>query len=516
MFKKIAKKIIAISLAVICIGAINPIDVWTEPNAKMKISKIEGTVAVINADNKAKRASNNMELESGYSIATNQASYAWINLDDTKLIKTDALSRITVIKVDKNLLVDAVSGKIFFDVSKQLDKDENLFIRTSNTIMNIKGASGEIKTENGNTTIICLDGNIECVTANSVTGEAKKLEMKPGKKAQIVTTDSKISVETKNATKNDISGFTQLQIVMNPVLKERIVEASGSKLGNISVNDAVNSFSKDLIKQSEDVKALAELTGTDPQKAVNALMGADISSNTLNSVATATANSTISAVDSSDESSSSIPESTSESTPESTPTPIPTPTPSEEPKPEGHTHNYVVTSEVAATCTENGSINYKCSTCGATKSEPIVAGHKFTDKIEELLEDGASADNCGEWEIKVTELCSVCGERFETYNGQKFPVHSFNYEEYKFSAEMNEVDELRIYACGNVYGEKQCTVIRTERVSHTFEIPETRNVEIENSYGHIELHCRNIDVDGRNCEIVKSFIWNNGSYEPVE
>jgi hypothetical protein len=41
-------------------------------------------------------------------------------------------------------------------------------------------------------------------------------------------------------------------------------------------------------------------------------------------------------------------------------------------------HAWTVTSTTAATCTENGSKTYKCSACGATKTETLVAlGHEY-------------------------------------------------------------------------------------------------------------------------------------------
>ena len=130
----------------------------------MRLSKTQGIVAVFDTANKPQKATGNMKLLSGYNIATSAASYAWINLDDTKLVKMDALSKVEFTSTGKNHVVDVVLGKAFVDVSKDLEKDETLVIRTSSVVTSInKGTSAEISVENGKTTIVGLDGKLDCL-----------------------------------------------------------------------------------------------------------------------------------------------------------------------------------------------------------------------------------------------------------------------------------------------------------------------------------------------------------------
>ena len=140
----------------------------------MRLSKTQGTVAVFDTANKPQKAINNMKLPNGYNIATSAGSYAWISLDDTKLVKMDALSNVKVASTGKNHVVDVTLGKAFFDISKNLEKDESLIIRTKSMVASInKGTTAEISVENGNTTIVALDGKIDCVVADVVTGQLK-------------------------------------------------------------------------------------------------------------------------------------------------------------------------------------------------------------------------------------------------------------------------------------------------------------------------------------------------------
>lgn len=83
-----------------------------------------------------------------------------------------------------------------------------------------------------------------------------------------------------------------------------------------------------------------------------------------------------------------------------------------ETEPEVCEHDYQVTAETAATCTEDGSKTYTCSKCGDSYSEAVPAlGHKYVDGV---------CSNCGaeesttppvcEHDYQVTEKAATCTE----------------------------------------------------------------------------------------------------------
>lgn len=72
-------------------------------------------------------------------METSAASYAWVNLDSTKLIKLDASTKVEIRKSGKKLEILLKSGSIYGDVSKPLEDGESLDIRTSTAIVGIRG-----------------------------------------------------------------------------------------------------------------------------------------------------------------------------------------------------------------------------------------------------------------------------------------------------------------------------------------------------------------------------------------
>ena len=117
----------------------------TETAATMKLTQTEGSVTVCNASGRDLGAKDDMRLFNGYTVSTGAASYAWINLDDTKLVKLDESSSVEVRKSGKKLEVMLLSGNIYTDVSKPLEEDESYSLRASTAIVGIRGTKVVVK-----------------------------------------------------------------------------------------------------------------------------------------------------------------------------------------------------------------------------------------------------------------------------------------------------------------------------------------------------------------------------------
>lgn len=465
--------VVACMVSSLFVSSILAFAVESGDNSAMKLSKVQGTVAVLDKDNKPKKATENMKLINENKIVTNIGSYAWVNIDDN-LVKLDSLSKIKIAQSGKNLIVDVNAGKIFVDVSKNPENNEGLLVRSLGVIAIIKDTCAEINVENGNTKIVCLDGKIDCVVTDATTGQLKPVEVLPGNKVEIEPAASKNSVITKVATKDDISGFSKLQIAQDPVLKEKISESCGPKIGNITETEAVNSISQDTIRQVTELVTIAKEAGTDPQSMINAMMGADVSSNTLEQANTSTQ--TASSDNTPASSSSDKDQSTSNGAASNS-----------EPK---HTHNYENTSNTPATCTSTGSRVYSCKGCGDVKTETIPklahdyeeishtdatcttdatydlkckvceflttetisgsAGHIYADDAEtiERIIEGAAADSCADIIIAEYKTCSRCNEEIEQLIRPKYSSHNFVNELSRENATCTESGKIT-YRCDN-------------------------------------------------------------------
>ena len=107
--------------------------------ATMHLRKIEGTVGVSDDGGQAVEPREELGLFSGYGVDTQSESYAWIDLDDVKLVKMDQDSEIGITKEDKQLEVEVKTGSLFFNVTQPLADDETMTIRTSTMAVGIRG-----------------------------------------------------------------------------------------------------------------------------------------------------------------------------------------------------------------------------------------------------------------------------------------------------------------------------------------------------------------------------------------
>lgn len=205
-----------------------------ESAAAIRLSKTTGTVKVSKSSGKSLSLLSNMRLYNGYHVTTSAKSYAWLNLDDTKLIKEDASSEVEVRKNGKKLEVNICSGNVFFDVSEKLEDDESLNISTSTMIVGIRGTAGYVEIENsGSTRVTILEGRTLCTVTDPVTGETKVETLRGGETAQCVVypqdrPGEKCDILREELAVEDIPGFALTDVVRDMELCDRIRENTGT------------------------------------------------------------------------------------------------------------------------------------------------------------------------------------------------------------------------------------------------------------------------------------------------
>ena len=167
--------------------------------ATMHLRKTEGTVGVSDDGGQAVEPREELGLFSGYGVDTQSKSYAWIDLDDVKLVKMDQDSEIGITKEDKQLEVEVKTGSLFFNVTQPLADDETMTIRTSTMAVGIRGTCGWVTQD----AAALLEGSVE-VTAGEQSATISAGEM------AFLTEDGKL--EVRQLYVEDVPAFVAAEI----------------------------------------------------------------------------------------------------------------------------------------------------------------------------------------------------------------------------------------------------------------------------------------------------------------
>ena len=191
----------------------------------MKLIKTDGKVGVENEKGKSVDLIENLGLYNGYNVGTQKKSFAWIDFDDTKLTKMDEKSDVDIKKDGKKLELVVNSGGLFFNVTKTLEDDESMDIRTSTTICGIRGTCGWVESQGDTSYVGLFDGKVEC----TVTVEGKEETVRVNaKELLIVKKDGdNVTYEVKELTYKDVPEFVQVEIVDEPFALEEELEQEG-------------------------------------------------------------------------------------------------------------------------------------------------------------------------------------------------------------------------------------------------------------------------------------------------
>ncbi len=212
----------------------------------IRLDKTEGTVSLYGQDGNVLAQSYGMRLYHGNRLTTetSKRSYAWMKLDDNKSVKLNASSEAEIRKNKKKLEVVLLKGDLFFDVSKPLEEEEELNIRTATMVMGVRGTSGILTAVDENTTILkLLDGVVEGMVKNPDTGEMRSLTVHAGEKARFSVLDdngdgSMDRVQVEKLVTKDLPGFAMTEFPGNSALTDRIYQESGLDVRKVTKEQA--------------------------------------------------------------------------------------------------------------------------------------------------------------------------------------------------------------------------------------------------------------------------------------
>lgn len=194
----------------------------------VRLESATGTVTVTGPAGKSVRLQEKMRLNDGYTVATGAKSYAYISLDDSKIMKLDASSKATVAKSGKKLEILLVSGSLYFHVNKALGSQESMNIRTSTMVTGIRGTTAYVTAEDRlRSSISMLEGVAAVTSVDPATGETHTVEVRGGEVAytQPVGTEN-VELTKKMLEEQSVPGFAAVEIAADPAVQQRITENS--------------------------------------------------------------------------------------------------------------------------------------------------------------------------------------------------------------------------------------------------------------------------------------------------
>nr|WP_325181947.1 FecR domain-containing protein [uncultured Oscillibacter sp.] len=227
------KKLISRLLALALLTGLAAPALAADTATVIRLEKTTGGVSVKKSSGKAVSLISNMRLYGGYHVLTDPESYAWINLDNSRLLKEDAESEVEVRKEGKHLEVLITSGNVFFDVAEPLEDDESMCIRTSTMVVGIRGTSGYVQISDGQVThISVLEGEVQCSVAEPITGQVKTETVSGGERAKGVVYDlnragDKCDIIKEKLTLDEIPGFVLTDLVRDIPLCDKIEVETG-------------------------------------------------------------------------------------------------------------------------------------------------------------------------------------------------------------------------------------------------------------------------------------------------
>lgn len=194
-----------------------------ETAATMHLVRAEGAVSVNDTDGASVALIENLGLYSGYGVATQAASYGWIDLDEAKLAKMDEDSEVEIVKSDKLLEIRVQSGGLFFNVTEPLADDETMNIRTSTMLVGIRGTCGWVYVEGDDLMrVYLLRGKVECSVLGEGDNALASEMLNAGQTAQMTLSGDTASIIIEDFSEEDVPAFVMTEIEEDTEIMESL------------------------------------------------------------------------------------------------------------------------------------------------------------------------------------------------------------------------------------------------------------------------------------------------------
>lgn len=222
---------------ILCMVAGNSLAAYAATQEATAVSvhvlRSDGTVELRKPNGRILPLVEGMRLYHGYQITTQESSYAYMALDETKLATLDAVSDMELERKGDDLALMLNSGKLFFDVSAKLSEEETMNIHTSNVALGIRGTSGLVEiVDSRHTRVWLFEGQIDGTVTNQINEQKKEIHMVSGMVADFYVYNmdhagDKCDIIVRNYHESEVPGFVLREMKKNLALVERIRQNGG-------------------------------------------------------------------------------------------------------------------------------------------------------------------------------------------------------------------------------------------------------------------------------------------------
>ena len=219
----------------------------------VELAKIEGSIGVQNKSGNDVKPMEGMFLYNGHSVTTEEASYAYLALDETRAAKLGQFSSMEVRKEDRELSLYLCAGEMFFNVARHLEDYESMSIRTSTMVTGIRGTSGFVRAIDFLTSeIYILDGEVWVTVTDPYTGVSKSMLVSAGQMATTAVFTEKqnenerVDITIRSFTEEEIPAYVIQEIAGSANLQGRIIR------GNVLNSPKIIGLYEERLKQDKE------------------------------------------------------------------------------------------------------------------------------------------------------------------------------------------------------------------------------------------------------------------------
>ena len=208
----------------------------------MWLSETEGTVNLYDREDNPIEPEEDMRMDGGTVLETEEESLAVVDMDRERLAIMDQTSRAGFEKTDHGdqISITLLNGAMYFRVGIPLEEEESFEVVMDNIVLAIRGTCGMVQqSEEDGLSIVLASGHAaiskvpeaaeEGTEAENGEAEPEEIEIEAGEQISVTVeeTEGRVSFEKKKLTEEEVPAFLVEALKKDPEQLEKVYEETG-------------------------------------------------------------------------------------------------------------------------------------------------------------------------------------------------------------------------------------------------------------------------------------------------